>query len=194
MEARRIANSVDSQITDLENDLRDHIDYHLLLNIDQAHWREMDRLTIEDNNALYQVVEGALEPFMIRYQNVRDVTILLEYTRNLLFNIIWAGMNVPWPRNATLHTEAVIDNAFAAWDREIHAMLRTEMIMANHHAEILQRNWRRIIGDPDHPACKRRLEYEFNEFREEQHYTHNVLAPAPSCAYDICSTPNSSQN
>jgi hypothetical protein len=50
----------------------------------------------------------------------------------------------------------------AVYNRVIYAPLRTEMIMANHNAEVLQRTWRRCITDPSHPACRRRLEYEFD--------------------------------
>ena len=59
------------------------------------------------------------------------------------------------------HIGAVINNAMAVYNRVIYAPLRTEMIMANHNAEVLQRTWRRCITDPSHPACRRRLDYEF---------------------------------
>jgi hypothetical protein len=72
-------------------------------------------------------------------------------------------MNVPWPEVPDLHIERVVDNAMTVYNRVIYAHLRTEMIMANHNAEVLQRTWRRCITDPSHPACRRRLEYEFNE-------------------------------
>jgi hypothetical protein len=72
-------------------------------------------------------------------------------------------MNVPWPVVPELHIEAVINNAMEVYNRQIYAHLRTEMIMANHNCEVLQRTWRRCITDPSHPACRRRLEYEFEE-------------------------------
>ena len=74
-------------------------------------------------------------------------------------------MNVPFPRDPTWHMTRVVDNALEAYVRVIYAPLRTEMIMANHNAEVLQRTWRRCITDPEHPACKRRLAYEFNEWQ-----------------------------
>ena len=61
------------------------------------------------------------------------------------------------------HIMAVINNAMAVYNRVIYAPLRTEMIMANHNAEVLQRTWRRCITDPNHPACRRRLMHEFDQ-------------------------------
>ena len=83
-------------------------------------------------------------------------------------------MNVPPPSMgrqlwADCHVEAVINNAMTVYNRVIYAPLRTEMIMANHNAEVLQRTWRRCITDPSHPACRRRLEYEFNEASQYLH-------------------------
>jgi hypothetical protein len=72
-------------------------------------------------------------------------------------------MNVPWPEVPDLHIEAVINNTMAVYNRAIYAHLRTYMIMANHNCEVLQRTWRRCITDPSHPACRRRLEYEYHE-------------------------------
>ena len=86
----------------------------------------------------------------------------MEYCRILIQNVVWAAMNVPWPEAEDLHIERVIDNAMAVYNRVIYAPLRTEMIMANHNAEVLQRTWRRCITDPSHPACRRRLKYEFD--------------------------------
>jgi len=75
-------------------------------------------------------------------------------------------MNVPWPEAEDLHIERVIDNTMAIYNRVIYAPLRTEMIMANHNAEVLQRTWRRCNTDPSHPVCRRRLEYEFRDLND----------------------------
>ena len=63
------------------------------------------------------------------------------------------------------HIDAVMNNAMAVYNRVIYAPLRTEMIMANHNAQVLQRTWRRCISDPSHLACRRRLVYEFNQVK-----------------------------
>jgi hypothetical protein len=41
-----------------------------------------------------------------------------------------------------------------------------KIVKRDHSASIIQRVWRRVISDPSHPACKRRLlrEYEDCEF------------------------------
>lgn len=98
---------------------------------------------------------------------VPQISAILEHCRILIQNVVWVAMNVPMPSIgrqlwANAHIERVIDNVLEVYNRVIYAPLRTEMIMANHHAEVLQRSWRRCITDPSYPMCRRRLEYEFN--------------------------------
>ena len=45
----------------------------------------------------------------------------------------------------------------------MYVHLKHEMIMMNHHVMIIQRNWRRVIRDPYHPICKRRIIREMIE-------------------------------
>ena len=73
--------------------------------------------------------------------------------------MIEVGMNVPWPQNPDFHTERVLVNAMNVMD--YYAAFRPEMLRVNHHAHLLQRNWRKVITDPTHPACRRRLDREF---------------------------------
>jgi hypothetical protein len=37
------------------------------------------------------------------------------------------------------------------------------IVKRDHSASIIQRVWRRVISDPDHPVCKRRLLREYEE-------------------------------
>ena len=96
-----------------------------------------------------------------RYSVAPQVSAVLEHCRILIQNVVWASMNVPWPEVRALHIERVIDNAMTVYNRVIYAQLRTEMIMTNHNCEVLQRTWRRCITDPAHPACRRRLQFEY---------------------------------
>lgn len=123
----------------------------------------MDCLSNENNETTRRVIDDCFTDMAHRYSAVPQISAVLEHCRILIQNVVWASMNVPWPEVPDLHIERVIDNAMTVYNRVIYAHLRTEMIMANHNAVVLQRNWRRCITDPEHPACRRRLEYEFRE-------------------------------
>jgi hypothetical protein len=131
-------------------------------------WNELDRLADQDNQAIQRVIDMCFEDMTYRYSAASDVLAILEHCRILLQNVVWASMNVPWPEVPDLHIERVIDNTMEVYNRVIYAPLRTEMIMTNHNVEVLQRTWRRCITDPSHPACRRRLEYEFNDYLHSQ--------------------------
>jgi hypothetical protein len=152
---------VDVQLEEFETDLRSALEIQLIMNTHMVEWNELDHLSDTDTAALSRVIDGCFMDLMHRYQNAQFVMEILEHCRILIQNVVWASMNVPWPEVPDLHIERVIDNAMTVYNRVIYAPLRTEMIMANHNAEVLQRTWRRCIADPSHPACRRRLEYEF---------------------------------
>jgi len=154
---------VDVQLDEFETDLRGALEIQLVMNTNMAHWNALDRLSDADNAALERVIDMCFEDLNHRYSTVDAITGILEHCRILIQNVVWASMNVPWPEAPDLHLERVVDNTMAVYNRVIYAPLRTEMIMANHNAEILQRTWRRCITDPSHPACRRRLMYEFDQ-------------------------------
>jgi hypothetical protein len=160
---RKSIGGVDVQLEEFETDLRAALEVHLIMNTDRRYWTEMDRLSDENNDATRRVINECFIDMAHRYSAVPQVSAVLEHCRILIENVVWASMNVPWPEVEDLHIERVIDNALEVYNRVIYAHLRTEMIMANHNAGVLQRNWRRCITDPEHPACRRRLEYEFDE-------------------------------
>jgi hypothetical protein len=159
---------VDVQLDEFETDLRGLLEFHLSVRINRQFWFDNQHLSDADNLLTAQVIDGCFMDLMYRYENAQVVMEILEHCRILIQNVVWASMNVPlaaseWHTSADPHIEAVINNAMAVYNRVIYAPLRTEMIMANHNAQVLQRTWRRCITDPSHPACRRRLEYEFNE-------------------------------
>ena len=43
-----------------------------------------------------------------------------------------------------------------------------EMIMVNHCAHLIQRNWRRSIADPSYLVCRNRLMFEFKQMSQMQ--------------------------
>jgi len=159
---------VDVQLEEFETDLRAALEIQLIMNTHMQQWNELDRLADQDNQAIQRVIDMCFEDMTYRYSAASDVLAILEHCRILLQNVVWASMNVPWPEVPDLHIERVIDNTMEVYNRVIYAPLRTEMIMTNHNVEVLQRTWRRCITDPSHPACRRRLEYEFNDYIHSQ--------------------------
>jgi hypothetical protein len=160
---RKAIGGVDVQLEEFEADLRDSLCFQLVINVNQGFWAEVGELLAEDNRLIEEVIDGCFLDLKHRYQNVSAVMDLLEHCRILIQNVVWAAMNVPHPGDSQAHIEAVVNNALQVYNRVIYAPLRTEMIMANHNAEVLQRTWRRCITDPTHPACRRRLDYEFHD-------------------------------
>jgi hypothetical protein len=156
---------VDHQLEDFENGLRVHLAHQMMTNVNQAHWMMNDAPDENAFQGLSLAVDVAFTNICENYTNVEPISGLLEHCRILIQNSVWASMNVPYPRNPTEHMDRVIDNALRVYFTTVYAHLRTEMIMANHNATVLQRTWRRSISNPDHEACRRRLLREFNEFR-----------------------------
>lgn len=163
---RKSTGGVDVQLEEFETDLRSALEIQLIMNTHMVEWNELDRLSDVDNAAIRRVIDMSFEDMVHRYSAVPVISELLAYCKILIQNVVWASMNVPWPEVPDLHIERVIDNTMEVYNRQIYAHLRTEMIMANHNVEVLQRTWRRCITDPSHPACRRRLEYEFNEAKQ----------------------------
>lgn len=159
---RKSTGGVDVQLEEFETDLRAALEFQLGLRVNHAHWIETGELLQEDNQFTERVIDAAFMDLAHRYQNAIGVIEILEHCRILIQNVVWAAMNVPI-LYIDAHIEAVINNALQVYNRVIYAHLRTEMIMANHNAEVLQRTWRRCITDPNHPACRRRLMYEFEQ-------------------------------
>jgi len=160
---RKSTGGVDVQLEEFEEDLRGLLELQLGHAVDRHFWYENAQLSDEDNLLTVQAIDGAFFDLVHRYQNVQPITDLLEHCRILIQNSVWVAMNVPRPGDAEAHIEAVVGNVLGVYNRVIYAPLRTEMIMANHNAEVLQRTWRRCITDPTHIACRRRLDHEFND-------------------------------
>lgn len=168
---RKSTGGVDVQLDEFETDLRAALEIQLIMNTDMDYWHQMNCLSDDDNEAIRRVIDLCFLDLTHRYSPVPSVTAILEHCRILIQNVVWAAMNVPihgayghsWVSD---HIERVIDNTMTVYNRVIYAPLRTEMIMANHNCEVLQRTWRRCITDPSHPACRRRIEFEFNHFND----------------------------
>jgi hypothetical protein len=76
-------------------------------------------------------------------------------------------MNVPFPRDPFEHIDRVVENTINVMVKSVYESLKHKMLMANHYAHLIQRNWRRVITDPAYLVCRKRLMYEFKKISSE---------------------------
>lgn len=155
--------AVDEQLEDFEEDLRNQLEFQLILQTNRDFWREMDHLSTEDERGIEAVIDFCFPSIMKRYENATAVTNVLQHCRILIQNVVWAAMNVPYPRDVNAHIGCVVHNAMDVYYNVIYPQLRTEMVVANHHCAVLQRTWRKCYYEPHHPICKRRLMRQFED-------------------------------
>jgi hypothetical protein len=159
--------AVDDQIEEFEEHLRAQLEVNLIIHMNRDFWLEMDNLSHDDRRTIHEAINYAFQPIVERYEHIKSVRCILNHARLLFSSIVWSAMNVPYPRNVTTHIDGVIDNAFQIYTEVIYPHLRTEMIMANHYIEVIQRKWRECYYVPYHPVCKRRLLRDFEEFGKD---------------------------
>lgn len=147
---------VDDEILEFENALWDLLDYHLVVDANWEYWREVDLPPTNFFNGLNLVIADAHAHLIRKYK----LPILVQ-SRTLLSDLAWMGMNVPFPVHPELHATNVCENMRTLWNARIYAELRTDMIMMNHNATVIQRVWKRAVTTPTHPICRRRLAYEY---------------------------------
>lgn len=154
---------VDTEIATLEDNLRNGLEFVLIMGIHRGMWHELDELSVNDRREIEQFVNMAFRDIIHKYELFPAVRNSLEHARILFQTTVWAAMNVPYPRNVNDHVYRVIENAFDAYNNVVYAHMRTEMVMANHAVHVLQRKWRKCYYEPDQPICRRRLMREFTE-------------------------------
>ena len=76
------------------------------------------------------------------YQYTPVYPILYELQEILYYNVRTA-MNLPYPCNPHFYIDRLTDNIFDVYIDYSYAKLRTEMIMVNHSASIIQRTWKK---------------------------------------------------
>ena len=157
--------TVDQELQEFEDHLWNSLEFNLVTGPNLDHWQEVDLPPALFLDIVRQAIEACHADMIQRYRHTAVVPILLECQR-FLSDIVWAAMSVPFPHFPELHARTVVDNTIHLYNIRIYARLRTEMIMVHHSAAVLQRNWRRVITDPEHPACRRRLEYEFQNLEQ----------------------------
>lgn len=165
---RKSTGCVDAQLQDFEDDLYNYMVFQLVVQTNTNYWEELDQISSENRIGMDAAIDTALLDLSARYSDIPAVMVILDQARVLFKNVVWAAMNVPFPVNTQLHIERVCANLMDVYNTVIYAPLRTEMIMTNHNIQVIQRTWRRCITDPSHPACRRRLEYEFAELEAQR--------------------------
>lgn len=154
--------TVDDQIAEFEDRLTNQLQYALFVNIDINYWEELDELNQGSIQVMRDIVLDIFGPLNIVY-NGTTVAPLLERCASIIENALVASMNVPFPRDPILHVHRVVQNMLDIFIRSTYAQLRTEMIMVNHNAHVLQRVWREAISNPARSACRSRLMRELAE-------------------------------
>lgn len=152
--------SVDEQIENFERSLALNIEYALFVNVSLNFWEEMDELDGPTLDIIRHAVRTAFTDIEIIYKNTPVIPIVHRCS-DILQGAVVVAMNVPFPRDPVLHVHRVIQNLRELFTHDTYALLRTEMVMTNHYAHILQRMWRHVATCPTHPVCRRRLAYEF---------------------------------
>ena len=146
--------------------LSEELTYQLTIHTDMRQWEATDRLETDDMENINATIRDVFAPFIRKYAYTSVVPIL-QYCRNALAHIVWASMNVPFPRDPFEHIERVVENTINVMVKTSYESLKHKMLMANHYAHVIQRNWRRTISDPSYVACRKRLMYEFKKISSE---------------------------
>ena len=138
-----------------------------MIHTDRTYWEEMDVVDGETTRAVENVIDNSFNDIMERYKYVSEVTEELDRARLLVQNVVWASMNVPYPRDPDRHIDRVIDNVRDVYYNACFDALYTKIILAEHRASVIKRVFRRSFTDPSHTMCQRRLAREYEEFTSE---------------------------
>lgn len=157
---------VDDRLDSLEEDLRNAIDTVLLLDFDREYWAAHNEPSAENLRTLERAFHDVFRDVIHQYRNTALEAPLVA-CRAILSRVAWAAVNVPFPHDTMGHLEAVSDNILHTYVDMFYADLRTEMILLDHHAQVIQRNWKDANTNPRHQVCRRRLMREFEALRDE---------------------------
>lgn len=147
--------------------LSEELTYQLTIHTDMRQWEATDRLETDDWENINATIRDVFAPWVRQYAYTAAVRPVLQHCRNAICHVVWASMCVPFPRDPFEHIERVVENTINVIRRTVYATLRAEMNIVNHHAHIIQRNWRRAISDPAYLVCRKRLMYEFKKISSE---------------------------
>jgi len=152
--------TVDDQIGVFEDRLTNQLQYALFVNIDVNYWEELDELDNGSIQVINDIVDDIFAPMLLIYRRTVVGDHLLRCLELIKYSLV-ASMNVPFPRDPILHVHRVVRNMLDIFIRSTYPQLRTEMIMMDHNAQVIQRVWREAVSNPARFACRRRLVREF---------------------------------
>ena len=152
---------VDQQLDDFVDLLNQYLGMYLTVNFDFDYWEEMDEHQVDTILDIGDAIDDAFEPIMERHESVSEVWNALDAHRDLIQNATWAAVNVPFPRDPYRHMDRVCMNIQMVASNT--HKIREVMLKAAHRTEVIQRNWRRCVSDPNYTICKRRLLREAGE-------------------------------
>jgi hypothetical protein len=133
---------VDDQLTNFENDLQDTLSKSLLKNINLDYWNELDELDDTSISNVHNLIHQIFKKITITYSYTPVVSILINL-KNIIRFSVWSTLNIPVPKIPEYHTQRISENAFEIYLQHSYSILRTEMIMVNHNATLIQRCWRK---------------------------------------------------
>jgi hypothetical protein len=148
--------SVEEELENFEYKTRDLFIEQLSTNIDFNYLREVDELDNRSNELITSISYHAVKDLIDKYKDSR-VSIILTNIAFIFKVSLYSGLNLPMHIMPEIQVERVIDNALSLYKDNMYVHLKHEMIMMNHHVMLIQRNWRRVISDPYHSICKRRI-------------------------------------
>jgi len=153
---------VDNELDLFERRLRAELTFQLSVHIHMTAWEQLDRLEHDTWENINATIRDVFAP-RVRQYGYTPVAEMFQVCRNVLIHVVWSAMNVPFPRNPFSHIDSVIENALDVFRMMSRPAIRVEMLIANHYAQLIQRNWRRVITDPSYAVCRTRLLAEFHE-------------------------------
>jgi len=165
---------VEQQMFRFEIDFRVELQFQLMTYTSFRYWEDMDELDDDTNKNIKKKFHDFFSPWIAMYQYTPIAPILTQ-CRDTLYYVVWASMNVQYPRDPFLHINYVVDNAYNVYTQMTRNQLRLEMNKVNHHAHLIQRNWRHVIANPRYNVCKSRL---MSEFKKMSVYSNGSEIPA----------------
>lgn len=141
------------------------------------YWEEIDELDTQSLENIETTVNDAFDDIRLVYRSVPEVLSILDESCLVVQNMVWAGMNVPYPRDPYHHAERLATNVLRAWDDVYMEKMFDKMLEVGNRIEFLQRNWRECISNPSYQACRRRLDFEF--YRDQEYLVARLQARVP---------------
>jgi hypothetical protein len=134
---------------------------NLFLNLDLNYWLELDRPSTRD---LEDVAACVRHEFRFLIHTYRDIP-SIRRARIFIEKLLVTGINVPFPTSPDQHCLTIIENTMDAYYDVVYQDMRQDIIEKDLAARSIQVKWKDAISNPSHPACRRRLMWEYEELK-----------------------------